>query len=243
MPDPRNDPLVTQQRKIQIWFVGLECAARQESEDEVYGTVGVTIPSTKSVNVHHFPDGDNTFQMGKDGTRTVSVESLIYEGPPADVVLSSTLVEHDSGETEEYRRRIASKLAEAAAMGGAAVGVPSEAVGANMGWINDLCYGIVNVVASFVGADDDPYTPQALRIPAYDMLQAFGVATGESPGRTSPFVNKTMERADTPGVMLKYNLAPVLVSGTDQGGDTGHYTFYYGIDLLQDERKLFSHTQ
>jgi hypothetical protein len=39
-----------------------------------------------------------------------------------------------------------------------------------------------------------------------------------------------LERSDTPGVVLKYNAEPVIVSGIDQGGDRGEYGFYFRVE-------------
>ena len=88
--------------------------------------------------MHHFPTGAEYLSMGTEGSRTVSLETPVYEGPPADVVLMSLLVEHDSGDLDEYRRRIAQKTAEVAATRAVALGVPAEAVASNQGWINDV---------------------------------------------------------------------------------------------------------
>lgn len=87
--------------------------------------------------------------------------------------------------------------------------------------------GLVDALSGWVGADDDAYNAQARRVSGKEVLTAFGVAAGKLPGVQSPFSPRTMERGDTPGVRLDYNIDPVTVSGTDQGGDTGAYRFYY----------------
>jgi hypothetical protein len=79
--------------KVKVWFVGLECIVRQESEDEIFGTVGVILPSkpmfTRAV---HFPEGTDYLKMGKRGTRTSELNVLLYDDVPADIVLTCNLV-------------------------------------------------------------------------------------------------------------------------------------------------------
>ena len=217
--------------KVKIWFVGLECQVRQETEDEIFGTVGVILPSKKMVVIAgHFPEGAEYLKMGKDGTRTVELNVLLYDDVPADLVLTCSLIEHDSGDISEYKRRIAEALGKAAEAGLGSVGVPAEAVAANQGWIGALTVGLVNVLSGWLGADDDPYNPHGFRIPAKDILVDLRIKSGKIKGVTSPFRDKTLERGDTPGVVLRYNLDPVIVSGTDQGGDLGVYAFYFKVE-------------
>ncbi|MDQ1538239.1 MAG: hypothetical protein QOE58_2632 [Actinomycetota bacterium] len=154
------------------------------------------------------------------------------------MVLQSIVIDHDSGDIEEYKRRIAQAVMQAASTGAGSIGVPAEAVASNYGWISDACWGIVNVVSGWLGADDDPYTVQAIRVSGKDMLTAFAAVTG-TPGEVSPFAPRLMVRDDTPGVKLKYNIDPVVLSGTDQGGDRGEYALYYRIELFVDGTKVY----
>jgi hypothetical protein len=62
------------------------------------------------------------------------------------------------------------------------------------------------------------------------MLVEIGVKAGSIKGVSSPFSDRTMERPDTPGVVLHYNTDPVVVSGRDQGGDLGVYAFYFKVE-------------
>ncbi len=244
MPDPPvispADPYVLAHQTVHVWLVGLECEIRQESEDEMFGSVGVVVPSSRISTVQHFPDGTDFLPMGPDGERTVSLQILLYDGPPADLVLTSVLAEHDSGDLSEYRRRIAEAFVKAANAGGAALGgVPAEAMAANQGWLGDLSVGLANVLTGVIGADDDPYTPQSVPVRAKDMLTAFGIVQGTLPGAQQPFPARTRVRPDTPGVTLAYNIDPVRLTGRDQGGDQGSYAFYYRIDLLFEGVKIF----
>ena len=216
--------------KVKVWFVGLECQIRQEGEDEMYGSVDVIIPSTKQADSHHFPEGQESMLMGKDGARITELNMLVYDDEPADIILNCVLAEHDSGNIDTYKKKMAEALAQAAKAGLAAVGVPAEATAADQGFIGDLSLGLVNALSGWVGADDDVYNPRGIRIPAKDILIALEIKHGKDPGVESPFQTKTLERADTPGVTLKYNVGPAIVSGTDQGGDTGRYAFYFNVE-------------
>lgn len=217
--------------KVKIWFVGLECQVRQETEDEIFGTIGVILPS-KPMFTHavHFPEGDEFLKMGKPKTRTVELQLLLYDDVPADIVLTCNVIEHDSGDISEYKRRIAEALSKAAAAGLGAVGVPAEAVAANQGWMGAITVGLVNVLSGWLGADDDAYNPRGFRIPAKDILIDLRIKSGKITGVTSPFQDKTLKTEDTPGVVLRYNLDPVVVSGTDQGGDLGVYALYFKVE-------------
>jgi hypothetical protein len=212
-------------KKVKIWFVGLECRIRQEKTDEVFGSIGVIRPSTKSVDTHHFPEGIEYLSLGAIGNRTVSLQMLIYDDVPADIVLSCVLIEHDSGNIDEYKKKIAEALTKAAQAGLTTIGVPAEAVAADQGFIGDVSLGIVNVVSGWIGADDDPYNPQGFRISAKEIL-------------TKSFTARVLEREDHPGVILEYNTQPVIVSGTDQGGDLGEYGFYFKVEPYTIIEKL-----
>ena len=243
MPDPPvispDDPYVIMRRTIHLWLVGIECGIRQESEDEIYGSVGLIVPSTHTSLVQHFPEGAEYLSMGADGARINSLQMHLYEGPPADIVLSSVLIEHDSGDMSEYKRRIAEAINTAAQAGAAALGVPAEATAADQGWLNDLSLGLANLMLGWVGADDDAYSPQATRIAAKDILTAYGIARGILSDAAQPFEERVLVRDDTPDVRLGYNIGPVRVSGEDQGGDRGLYAFYYRIELYEDGVKIY----
>jgi hypothetical protein len=229
---PGEIAVAEQTKNVKIFFVGLECRIRQEKSDEILGTVGVIIPSTKSSTPHHFPEGKEFFDMGEDGSRIVKLEQLIYEGVPADIILNCILVEHDSGDIEKYKQKAAEALEKGIKAGITLIGVPAEATAADQGFIGDISVGIVNALSSVLGADDDLFTPQALRIPAKDILVGFGVKSGEIKGIPFPFPDRPpLERSDTPGIKLEHNLDPVTVSGVDQGGDVGNYGFYFKIEL------------
>lgn len=217
--------------KVKIWFVGLECQRRQESADEIFGTIGVILPSkpmfTRAV---HFPEGSEYVTMGPDGLRLLELNLLLYDDVPADIVLTCNLIEHDSGDISEYKRRIAEALSKAAEAGLGSVGVPSEAIAANQGWLGAITIGLVNILSGWLGADDDPYNPRGFRIAAKDILIALRLKNGKLKDIPYPFTEQAATRDDTPGVTLRYNLEPVVVSGVDQGGDLGVYAMYFKVE-------------
>ncbi|WP_435591738.1 hypothetical protein [Nocardia sp. bgisy118] len=66
---------------VRVWWVGLECVIRQESEDEIFGTVFCHAPGrTAKANVVIFPGGNETLKMGKSGARVLKTNELLYEG-------------------------------------------------------------------------------------------------------------------------------------------------------------------
>jgi hypothetical protein len=203
--------------EVTVTFVALECRIRQEGEDEMYGTVGTIVPSTHVGDAHHFPDGAEYWSMGKDNNRIVLPAMQVYKGPVTDLVFTCTLVEHDSGNIDEYKKKVADLIAKAAQVGLGEMGVPSEATAADQGWIGDLSVGLVNSISSALGADDDPYTPQALRITADEISN-------------HTFSKQTLRRSDDPRSTDYTHL--MIVNGTDQGGDPGEYGFYFLVNLV-----------
>lgn len=227
-----NVDITDEINQVKIILVGIECRIRQESgdaADEVFGSIGVIIPSLKTSVTHHFPgEGDSVLQMG-EGARIVEIEQEIYNGIPADLTLYCHLVEHDSGNVDEYKKKAAEYLANAAKAGAVALGIPAEAAGADQGLINDISIGLVNVLSDWLGEDDDQYTVQTLRIPGKDILAALLIKQGKLSGVPNPFNEQTLTRDDDPR-RLSYNTAPVIVTGTDDGGDLGVYAFYFRVE-------------
>jgi hypothetical protein len=238
MPPEPEDPYLTDKRWITVWLTGIECQVRQERGDDVHGTVSVIVPSMKVASIHHFPEGDAELKMGQPGVRMTAINSLVHEGPPADIVLNTLLVEHDSGDITKYKEKIAAEITKAAASLGAVAGVPAETMGSSQGFLNDLSLGLVDLLSDWVGAADDSYNPGSRRIPAKDILTAFGRALNQLHDVPNPFVYQRASRPDTPGVVLEHNIDPIVVSGTDDGGDTGRYAFYFLVELFYDTRKV-----
>lgn len=199
--------------RCEVWFVGLECNKRQEREDEVYGLVSAMAPAIATTNPIRFPPGDETWSMGHGAFVGQAIK--LYDGVPNDLIISSILVESDSGDTESIKRKIAEKLVE----GGAAVmgsgGLQAETAAMDDSFLNDVSLGLVSLVAEALGVDDDPYTPQTFRLD-WRSIQS-GAFQKRMHGNTT------------------YTHV-VQVLGTDDGGDEGIYQFYYEVRLFEERQ-------
>ena len=78
---------------VQLWFRGIECQVRQETSDEIFGSVGCFVPSTMVVQHDRF----GTFKMGKPNARVAKHDALLYSGPPSHLYISTGLRELDEG--------------------------------------------------------------------------------------------------------------------------------------------------
>ncbi len=210
-----NDPArAIKMRSIEVWWTGLECRVRQEKVDEVYGGVAALIPGSGMSNAHKFPGDRDFWDMGPDGQRIIPVGVLLYSGPPMNLTLVGSLVEHDSGDIEQYKRKFAEVIANAARGLAAMAGVPAEAMAADQGFINDLSLGLVNGISSVLGADDDPYVPGQIVLHWADIL-------------AKNYTRQTLRRGDDPRTLDYTHVIPV--TGVDQGGDRGEYAFYFDV--------------
>ena len=219
-------PTLTVTRQVQVFWTGLECRIRQESEDEVLGTVASFTPSSGANKAHNFPDGQEFFTMGKDGSRIINTNVLIGDCAVGDLLIVCSLVEHDSGDTSKYREEVAKLLAKAAAAFAGMAGADAETLGANKGFISDVSLGIVNAAASLLGADDDQYNPGSLLIHAVDLLERF---KADPLSRPDQFPLQIVRRDDD-AKTIEFTHSLIL-SGTDQGGDRGEYGFYFDVRL------------
>lgn len=214
-------PIAIKQFSAEVWWVGIECQIRQEGTDEIYGGVGVLVPGSGLSRTEKFPDDDGgTSDMGPDGMRIINIERKLYEGPPTDIVLTASLIEHDSGDTSEVKAKIAEAVSKAAQGLAAFVGIPAEAASADQGFINDLSLGLVNAIGDAFGIGDDPYPTQQLRL-----------RWTEIQGRQ--FVRKTVRRDDDPRT-IEFTHS-ITVSGEDDGGDRGQYALYFDVRLFVRE--------
>jgi hypothetical protein len=198
--------------EVQIMLVALECRNKQEVTDEVVGSVAYFKPSTKSSGVVSI----EKLSMGT-GARIAGRGDVVYEGAIANINLSCSLVEKDSGDTTEYRKKFAQAIADAAKMGATASGVDSEAMGSDTGWLNDVSIGLSNLVFDLIGADDDPYNVQTFEIPWTDMV-------ADVEGRLE---QKILKRPDDPATIVYTHERPV--TGKDGGNDLGEYGFYFHV--------------
>jgi hypothetical protein len=114
-------------------------------------------------------------------------------------------------------------------------GLGAEAIFGDKGFLRDVCVGVVNFVTDKLGLNDDAYDPQPETISYKNLLLGHAIQFGGVTGVAHPFPpDKFFERDDTPGVKLKYNVGPVIVSGYDDGGDYGEYGFYFRVELYKN---------
>jgi len=154
--------------KAEVVWVALECQVRQESSDEVYGTLNMVPVDGRDAISHKFPGDRDAWDMGEDGQRIVALSVPMYMGSPKGLAITASLVEHDSGNIDEYKARAAKALGAAANSAAAAFTVGLSAVAATV--INDLATALVNAAADVLGADDDAYNPQTLRLNQGDFV-------------------------------------------------------------------------
>lgn len=224
IPVEGGDAIAIARIRVELWLVGIECQIRQESTDEVYGAVGVIVPGSNLSATEKFPDADKgTFEMGPDGLRIINLAKKLYDGPPMDIVLTASLIEHDSGDTSEVKKKIAEAVAKAAQALAGEVGIPAEVTSASSGWINDLSLGLVSAIAGILGIDDDPYPPQQLRL-RWSELQG------------QQFVRRTTRRNDDPRTIDFTH--SIILSGVDDGGDRGQYAIYFDVRQITEEERL-----
>ncbi|MFD6391155.1 hypothetical protein, partial [Nocardia sp. NPDC060259] len=208
------DPEIVPGDWVRIWWVGLECAIRQEGEDEIYGTVFCHAPGRAAkANVVIFPGGNETLEMGEPGARIAKTNELLYEGPLVNVTLGVTLIENDSGDVEEISQEISNKITEASAsLLAGLTGVPAEAID-NQTWYRDGIGAIVGLVLDdLFGIGDDEY------LPASKLVQWQKLAKFAEPG--------SYQRPGEPQVIDAFNDI-IDASGVDDAGDRGHYRFFF----------------
>jgi len=69
---------------------------RQESNDELYGTISLIVPSTvQQPFVQKFGDQGGPWQLGHENERIVNTNGVLYNRPPANVIITAELVELD----------------------------------------------------------------------------------------------------------------------------------------------------
>ena len=198
--------------EVQIRLVGLECRNKQEVTDEVFGSVAYFKPSNRSSGVASIEKQS----MGK-GARIVKRGDIVYEGAIANINLSCSLVEKDSGDTTKYREMFAQAVQKAASAGLAAAGVSAEATAGGEDWMRTISVGLSDLVFGLLGADDDAYNVQTFEISAKEMEADVA----------KPLEEKVHKRDDDPQE-IRYTHRQ-LVSGKDDGGDIGEYGFYFRV--------------
>ncbi|GHF75077.1 peptidoglycan hydrolase-like protein with peptidoglycan-binding domain [Amycolatopsis bartoniae] len=197
--------------RVEVWATGLECRVRQESEDEIYGSVQVGSADRQPHPALKFPDS-GYLRMGPDGQRIHTMQALLYSGPPQDLGLVATLAEFDSGDVEQEKQVLADAAAAAITTALAAYTAGLGAAAAPL--IDLLARGLVNFGAGVLGISNDIYNPQAAALPADALLQADSR-------------RRTLTRPDDPRSLAWTDV--IILSGRDDGGDYGEYGLYLDV--------------
>ncbi|WP_333777173.1 peptidoglycan-binding domain-containing protein [Streptomyces sp. IBSBF 3136] len=198
---------------VKVMWTGLECQIRQETEDEVFGTVQL-IAGTNPQPVIKFPDsGNGKYVLGPPGLRMVAVQQPLYSGPAQDLTVSATLVEFDSGDVTEEKKVIA-EAASKAATGAVAVFAGGGVATIAAPLIELLSKAFVDLVADLFGVKDDAYNPGAIALSQDQLLSA----NSRRQTRTRPDDPRTLQFTDT-----------IVLTGVDDAGDVGKYVFYLDV--------------
>jgi len=158
--------------QVIVTFEGFGLEMRQEDGDEIFGSVNCQIGTTGYKQDFVVPEQN----LGPKGNnRIAQLGIVLYEGPPVNLNILLTLVEHDSGDRakvrDEVKKRFNQIFNEARSAAGAAAGAPSEAMAASkdesessdslQGWLIDSAAGFIN---DLFGMGDDPYNPVGFTI-------------------------------------------------------------------------------
>ena len=219
MAIPFDHPLVNTeyQAKVVVKIVGLECAVRQEKEDELSGALALFVPSTRSQSfVVRIADW-----RFKDGVRIwpIRANNVLYDGPPADFRIFSELVEIDNSNAGNVADSVVRSMnwAISTAIGhlGAAgnLDVPKAYEGEDRAAQMRLQWSLGDdIKRSF--PNDNVYPEGRLLLRAHELR-----------------ANKqTLRRGDDPNVVTYTHR--ITMEGVDFGGDKGIYNFYLDVDYV-----------
>jgi hypothetical protein len=227
---PYNAPVANPvaQTRVIVRFAGLECKVRQEKEDEMFGGVSAFVPSTlQTVPV---PIADWRF---KDRVRVWPDSRVLYDGPPTDIVLTTTLLEKDSGPLDWADRFISiihqTSMDVLGEVGGTiglddVVNAFTREIGGLVGKFGGFLQGKVKSLLNILfGSADDKYPDGVISMKA-DSLRA-RAANKRTLRRTDDL--RTIEYTDE-----------VTVTAKDNGGDVGIYTFYFKVEVQDIQNNL-----
>lgn len=208
--------------RVELWLVGLQCVLKQEVEDEVYGSITALMPSFGGSFTHTFPNSGDTFKFRHDGERIVNLAVKLYDGPPADLAITGNLKEKDSTvEISQYKKKVEEWASKAVAAFGGALGPGAEAMASDQSFIKDITNILFDLVGNILGLNDDVYTPQTMSIFANDIIsENYGHHTRTSKSRSVNFTHA------------------FDVSGFDEGGDEGIYTFFTDLRVFGEQDRL-----
>jgi hypothetical protein len=237
LDQPAASPSTT--KGIQVWWRGLECQVRQEGEDELAGGVSVYVPGTQQNQVIKFPSGDEPWKLGHDRQRIMPTNSLLYDGPPANIIITTQLVELDNSEGDPL------KIANVIFNGLKDVGKIAEKIGVATG--NEVVDAIareiqipadiwreaqrsewwkyIKFIRDLLTSEDDRYNAGVLEIKADQISQR-------------PASRQVLRRPDDPTAVVWTDR--VVVTGVDSGHDLGVYAFYFEVNVINETTTLRS---
>lgn len=207
-----------ERRLVSADLLGMECEVRQEKEDELYGVISILGPSNQEVAHVRFPSSGDHVVMGADGDRILNLNiPIIVAQPLQNYIIWVSLVEGDSGDTNEIANKIAGKISEAAkAFIGGLTGVPAESASDTDDFKQKISDGLNWVFTEILGMGDDPYGAGSLRL-GWDELYEGAYPIGPN-----------LHRRDDPKTISGWT-HKLTVEGSDDAGDRGRYSFYFKV--------------
>lgn len=227
-------PVATATQSVKINWTGLECQVRQEKEDELAGAVSSFAYSTNATNTKKFPDGQEPWKLGHDGARIMNTNYPIYEGPPAKVVLTTSLVELDTsaGNANAVTGRVVDFLNGTSTLLQTVGGATGNDVASGYGreldiWTNkfkDLEKSeFWKIIYNWFDSPDDPYPAGMLEL-SWEEIQHTAA-------------NKKILRRPDDGHTILWTHS-ISVTGRDDGGDVGVYVFYFDVNIINVQQNL-----
>lgn len=224
----RNPGVVNiESRRVVVTFEGYGLEIRQESGDELYGTLDCKVGSTgykQSFDLLQVELGP------EDSNRIYQSSIVLWDGPPADINIVASLAENDEGNREEVRQRMRQRIGQifqaGAGLVGASVVPGAESIAAqsslaaesasNDSLVTWALNGISDLIGEVLGLGDDAYNPAALTITANEMMQVPPLQTYRcwSDARTIPFTHSR------------------TVTCRDDGGDVGQITVLFRVRAI-----------
>lgn len=177
-------PAAVATQTLQIVWVGLECQVKQESNDELSGAISLVVPSTAAPPfVQRFGDANNKYwQLGQPNERIMPTNVVIYNGPPANVIITTELIEldHSAGNPLAVTDKIAGVLKGGADVlktaGGLAGSDVLSGYGREVGTVVDTykqieTSSIFQEIVKIFDSADDPYPAGVLSLDWAGMAQ------------------------------------------------------------------------
>lgn len=218
--------------EIQVWWRGLECQVRQEGEDELAGGVSLYIPATQGNTVNAFPSAKEPWKLGHDHQRIMGTNALLYSGPPAELIITTQLVELDKNvnNPQAVTQTLKTELNNlpsiannvSAPLGNSVADVIArEQLIPRELWRSaevSEYWKYVHHLRDILDHRDDRYKTGFLQLRATDLAQ-----------RSNTVRNVLQVPGDPTSVVWTDK---VVVTGIDGGNDLGVYAFYFEVKVI-----------